>query len=235
MRQCQPYLARIPRHLTQSMVTLAEHYVNHSNVASLAPCETASDDLWCITSAATMHCMSTIKPRITITLEPVTALQLKRISELTGNSQSSMVSEVLEQATPVFERLIKILEAAEAAKQSAEAAQQSLMIQSVGHLELAQRRVERQLGLLLDDFDESSAPLLAELEEVKRRGAGSRSRTATGRQRAGAVAGGSGAVSTPLSNRGVRSTQKLVKKIAQNDGPVRVSKANSGAKKPEVS
>ena len=177
-----------------------------------------------------MHRMSTTKPRITITLEPVTALQLKRISELTGNSQSSMVSEVLEQATPVFERLIKILEAAEAAKQSAEAAQQSVVIQSVGHLELAQRRVERQLGLVLDDFDEASAPLLAELEEVQRRG---RKSAAKG-PRSGVASQRSHGTSTPLSNRGVRSTQKLGKKIAQEEGSVRVSKAKSGAKKPEV-
>ena len=177
-----------------------------------------------------MHCMSTTKPRITITLEPVTALQLKRISELTGNSQSSMVSEVLEQATPVFERLIKILEAADAAKQSAEAAQQSVKIQSVGHLELAQRRVERQLGLVLDEFDEASAPLLAELEEVQRRG---RKSAAKG-PRPGVASQRSHGTSTPLSNRGVRSTQKPGKKIAQNEGPVRVSKAKSVAKKPEV-
>lgn len=177
-----------------------------------------------------MHRMSTTKPRITITLEPVTALQLKRISELTGNSQSSMVSEVLEQAVPVFERLIKILEAAEAASKAAEAAQQSVMIQSVGHLELAQRRVERQLGLVLDDFDDASAPLLAELEEVQRR---SRKPARVGRA-SGTRGTGSGGVSTPLSNRGVRSTQKHDKTIAQNERPVRVSKVKAGAKKPEV-
>lgn len=170
--------------------------------------------------------MSTTKPRITITLEPVTALQLRRISELTGNSQSSMVSEVLEQATPVFERLIKVLEAAEAARLSAEAAQQSVVIQSVGNLELAQRRVERQLGLLMEDFDEASAPLLAELEDVRRRG-----RRVAGERESRTVRGGS---STPLSNRGVRSTQKHDKTIAQNDRPARVTKGKTGAKKTEV-
>ena len=204
----------------QCMAMLAEHSADHSNAANPATREAASNSLWCITSPVTMHRMSTTKPRITITLEPVTALQLKRISELTGNSQSSMVSEVLEQAAPVFERLIKILEAADAAKQSAEAAQQSVMIQSVGHLELAQRRVERQLGLVLEDFDEASAPLLAELEEVKRR---SRKPARTGRG-SGTRGTGSGGV----------STQNLEKKIAQNEGPAMVSKAKSGAKKREV-
>ena len=173
-----------------------------------------------------MHCMSTTKPRITITLEPVTALQLKRISELTGNSQSAMVSEVLEQAVPVFDRLIKVLEAAELAKQSAAAAQRSVKVQSIGNLDAAQRRIERQMGLVLDDFDESTAPLLAELEEVQRR-----ARKGVPRAGKGAALA---AAPTPLSNRGVRSTQKLVKKIAQNEGPAMVSKAKSGAKKREV-
>lgn len=178
-----------------------------------------------------MHCMSTTKPRITITLEPVTALQLKRISELTGNSQSAMVSEVLQQAVPVFDRLIKVLEAAELAKQSAVAAQRSVKVQSIGNLEAAQRRIERQMGLVLDDFDESTAPLLAELEEVQRRG------RKTTREGGGSTARAavSGTTSTPLSNRGVRSTQKRDKTIAQNDGPARVSKAKPGAKKREVS
>ena len=178
-----------------------------------------------------MHRMSTTKPRITITLEPVTALQLKRISELTGNSQSAMVSEVLQQAVPVFDRLIKVLEAAELAKQSAVAAQRSVKVKSFGNLEAAQKRIERQMGLVLDDFDESTAPLLAELEDVQRR-----SRKVGGEGRVSAARGPrSGGVSTPLSNRGVRSTQKLDKTIAQTDGPAKVSKAKSGVKKREMS
>lgn len=146
-----------------------------------------------------MHSMSTNKPRITITLEPVTALQLKRISELTGNSQSSMVSEVLDQASPVFDRLIKVLEAAEIAKKSAEDAQKSVRLQSVGQLDLAQKRIERQLGLVLDDFDDSTAPLLEELEKVSRR---HRVSGQAGRRTL------ANAASTPLSNRGVRSLTK---------------------------
>ena len=80
------------------------------------------------------------------------------------------------------------------------------------------------------EVDEASAPLLAELEEVKRR---SRKPARTGRG-SGTRGTGSGGVSTPLSNRGVRSTQNLEKKIAQNEGPAMVSKAKSGAKKREV-
>ena len=158
-----------------------------------------------------MHGMSTTKPRITITLEPVTALQLRRISELTGNSQSSMVSEVLGQAAPVFDRLIKVLEAAELAKQSAELAKQSVKVQSVGGLDAAQRRIERQLGLVLDDLDESTAPLLDELEKVARRG-----RRGVGDAELHTRHGGtSGRKLTPPSNRGVRSHLADQKKTSQ--------------------
>jgi len=180
-----------------------------------------------------MHRMSTTKPRITITLEPVTALQLKRMSELTGNSQSAMVAEVLEQAMPVFDRLIKVLEAAELAQQSAKAAQLSVKVQSIGNLHAAQKRIERQMGLVLDDFDDSTAPLLEELELVSRR-----KQPRVRRTESGSVSAGRGAASevssTPLSNRGVRSTQKREKTIAQKEGSSRVTGRKLGAKKPEV-
>jgi uncharacterized Ntn-hydrolase superfamily protein len=148
-----------------------------------------------------MHFMSPTKPRITITLEPVTALQLKRISELTGNSQSSMVSEVLEQAVPVFERLIKVLEAAQAAQQSAQVAQRSVKVQSVKNLDAAQRRIEKQMGLVLDDFDETTAPLLKELEQVTRRARRKVGDAALHTHSGEPV----GRKLTPPSNRGVRS------------------------------
>ena len=60
--------------------------------------------------------MATSNPRLTITLEPSTAAQLRRMSELTGNSQSQMVSEILAQSSEVFERMIRVLEAAEVAR-----------------------------------------------------------------------------------------------------------------------
>ena len=63
--------------------------------------------------------MTTANPRLTITLEPSIAAQLRRMSELTGNSQSQMVSEILTQSSEVFERMIRVLEAAEVAKQAA--------------------------------------------------------------------------------------------------------------------
>lgn len=126
--------------------------------------------------------MSTTKPRITITLEEGTALRLRRLSQLTGNSQSALVSEVLEQADAVFDRLIAVLEAAENAKSKLSKA-------SIEGLEAAQNRIETQLGIAMADFDQATAPLF-EHEKVKRRA-----------RKAPAEA-----QLTPLSNRGVRST-----------------------------
>ena len=159
--------------------------------------------------------MTTIRPRITVNLEPVTALQLKRISELTGNSQSSMISEVLEQAAPVFERLILVLEAAEQAKAK-------VREQSVERLSDAQARIEAQLGLVLGDFDQATAPLLAEVEKVKRR-------RRTGAQ-AGARTAAAAELPTPISNRGVRYDPKATKDIAQSQSRARPKALKVGSK-----
>ena len=56
-------------------------------------------------------------PRLTITLQPSLA-QLRKLSELTGNSQSGLIGDLLEGSGPVFDRLIQVLEAAQTAKDS---------------------------------------------------------------------------------------------------------------------
>lgn len=147
--------------------------------------------------------MPTPNPRLTITLEPSTAAQLRRMSELTGNSQSSMISELLSQSAPVFDRLITVLEAAEVAKAAAreEAAEK---------LERAQGKIEKQLGLMLDWMDDSARPLIDHAEKVKRR---ARRRTAVDECAARPPAAG-GAPATPPSNRGVRSDPKKAGKQA---------------------
>lgn len=154
-----------------------------------------------------MHCgaydapMPTKNPRLTITLEPMLAAQLRRLSELTGNSQSKLLAEMLEGATVIFERLISVLEAAERAKQSLH----GKVAQDMGD---AQQRIEKQLGLMLEDFDQVTLPLLADVEKVPRRAA----RTATvseARRRTGGAP-----ESTPISNRGVRSPQDTTENIA---------------------
>jgi hypothetical protein len=86
--------------------------------------------------------MPTLNPRLTITLQPSLAAHLRRLSELTGNSQSKLIAEILEGSEQVFERLIRVLEAAETAKKE-------LKQSTVRDMEAAQSRVEEQLGLAL--------------------------------------------------------------------------------------
>ena len=57
-------------------------------------------------------------PRLTITLQPSLSAQLRKLSELTGNSQSALIADLLEGTGPVFDRMIQVLEAAKTAKES---------------------------------------------------------------------------------------------------------------------
>ena len=148
--------------------------------------------------------MPTQNPRLTITLEPTLSAQLRRLSELTGNSQSKLIAELLAGSTPTFDRLIRILEAAEAAKESVKGA-------TAGDLREAHERLEGQLGLMLETLDDATAPLLEEAERIKRRGRkGSPGGQARAARQAAPAAGRSG-VSTPISNRGVRSVDNSKK------------------------
>jgi len=143
--------------------------------------------------------MTTKNPRLTITLTPTLSAQLREISRLTGNSQSSLIAELLEGSQPVFERVIKVLTAAEGAKQA-------LKGKIADDMESAQTRMEAQLGIFMDELDSTTQPLLEQMEEIKHR--------ATRGRRSDAVArpgGAQGAASTPLSNRGVRSIQPRTK------------------------
>ena len=140
-------------------------------------------------------------PRITITLKPILATQLKRLSELTGSSQSGLIGEMLDGSIPVFERLIVVLEAAHQAK----AELKDHMSES---LQAGQAKVEAQLGLALEEFDRASQPILVAAEDVKRRAAG-----AGGARVARPMGATVSPASTPISNRGVRSTATSTKKI----------------------
>jgi hypothetical protein len=137
--------------------------------------------------------MPTKNPRLTITFEPALVARLRRLSELSGNSQSALVAELLTGSIPVMDRLIKLMEAAGDVRAE-------LSASFVADMEAAQSRVEAQLGLALQDFDDVNASLVDEVEAIKRRGA-----PAGMRKRAG---GGAVSRPTPISTRGVRSTPK---------------------------
>ena len=127
--------------------------------------------------------MPAANPRITITLKPSVHALLRRLSELTGNSQSSMVGELLEQSAPVFERMVRVMEAAAEAHDMAKQ-------EMAGGLERAQAKLEKQLGLALETMDEGFRPILEEAEKVKRRAAGAGGPRLRGAPRRSAAAGG---------------------------------------------
>ena len=155
-------------------------------------------------------------PRLTITLQPSLAAQLRTLSELTGNSQSGLIGELLEGSGPVFDRLIQVLEAAQTAKES-------MRGKLTEDMEAAQAKVENAFGMALEGFDQITGSLLDEAEAVTRR---ARKGPA---ERDGAGLGA--AAPTPISNRGVRYDPKATKTIAQSRLTVRPKAKKVGAKK----
>lgn len=116
----------------------------------------------CITSTTYDAPMPTKNPRLTMTLSPETAAQLRRLSELTGNSQASLVSELLEGQKFTFDRVILALEEASSVR--------SNMVRSLAEdMEKSQRVLEDQLGLSLGDVDTVTAPLFEAEGKVRRR------------------------------------------------------------------
>jgi hypothetical protein len=148
--------------------------------------------------------MAAKNPRLTITLNPSLAAQLRRLSELTGNSQSALISELLEGSGEVFTRLIQILEAAELAKESIKGGVSREMRE-------AQELVENQIGLFVEVGDRMTGDLVEAVEKVKRR----RAKNSPG---GGASTGDVSGLPTPLSNRGVRSLAKTAKTSTKSRG-----------------
>ncbi len=109
--------------------------------------------------------MPATNPRISITVVPSVDAVLSRLSSITGQSKSSFIAEILESSMPVFERLVVVLDAAQHAKDT-------LKSQTVRDMEVAETRLQELLGITMDIFDQSSAPILEEAERIKRRKAG---------------------------------------------------------------
>jgi hypothetical protein len=166
--------------------------------------------------------MPAVNPRITITLKPQTHAALQRMSALAGNSMSAIVGELLEQSQPVFDRMVRLLEAAAKIKDSAQDEKDRI----AKSLEDAQQNLERQLGLGLDWMDESSAPILEAAEKLDRR-AGRAERDAQPRARAARPA----KRAPPISNRGVTpSPNRANKAKTQQENPAtkQARKARNG-------
>jgi hypothetical protein len=115
------------------------------------------------------------------------------MAELAGNSQAAIVGELLEASLPVFERMVRVLEAAAAVK-ARTAEERAAMAESiVSDLDHVQARLEGQLGLQLDDLDRRAESLHGMAERSERRRRGMRAAAAPPAPKR----------PTPLSNRGV--------------------------------
>lgn len=162
-------------------------------------------------------------PRLTITLQPSLAAQLRKLSELTGNSQSAIIGDLLEGTGPVFDRMIQVLEAAKTATQSMKG-------KLANDMEQAQTKMENALGVVMESFDEVTGSMLDEAKSVTRR-ARKKAPARAGEARTPAPSFAPElAESTPISNRGVRLDPTATKKIAQNRLRVRPKTEKSGIK-----
>ena len=165
--------------------------------------------------------MTTKKPRLTISLDPEMSQSLRRLSELTGNSQSSMISEMLSGSAPIFEKMIRVLEAAEVAKGAIKG-------RVTRGLDEAQTKFEKALGLSMVGFDELETMFL----DVGKPSTKVQTPTASESAAAAAIS----VQPTPLSNRGVRSNRtppkSTNKTITSGDLLRKSEQAQKPAKKP---
>ena len=128
--------------------------------------------------------MATTKPRITVTLSQRQHDVLRVISDCGGQPMSAFISDMLEQALPVLERMAESF-------RKIKAAQDEQKKRIVEELDQAQAEVEPVLEQVLGQFD----LFMTKIEQA----AGAAATDA--RERAGAAA--LAAPSTPVTNRGV--------------------------------
>lgn len=157
-----------------------------------------------------LHSMPTLNPRITVTLTPGTASVLRDLSTLGGQSQSSIVGELLEVSLPVLERVVTAMRSASTIQASAKA-------EIASGLDRAQAKLEAQMGSMLIEMDEINRPLLEAAERVTRRGAAG---VAAGRRAAHPAAplAASPRLTTPVSLTGGSGHPKTVHKGGKRGG-----------------
>lgn len=106
--------------------------------------------------------MPAINPRVSVTLTPALDATLKRLSDVSGQSKSSIIAEILEQSQGVFERMAIIMETAKTATQEAKE-------RMAANMEEAHSKLLEQAGVVADLFEEQTLDLVGELEQIGRR------------------------------------------------------------------
>lgn len=162
--------------------------------------------------------MPATNPRISVTVTPAVEAVLTRISASTKQSKSAIIADLLESSMPVFERMATVLEAAAHAKDT-------LRSQASKDMEEAEARLHQILGVTMDIFEESTAPILENAKQVQRRAA--RGQTGRSGRAAAAAAGLESATRPPYVTRGSGTPEKTKgasadrgKKGVERSGPV---------------
>jgi hypothetical protein len=122
----------------------------------------------CSNATKVDEAMTATNPRVSVTLRPKTAAILRRLSEVTGNSISSIIADLLEDSEPVYERAVKTLEAARWAMDEArkEAVKGQMRDQNEIHEKILGVFGPAQGG----EVDERQLDLLEDAGEIRRRG-----------------------------------------------------------------
>ena len=163
-------------------------------------------------------------PRLTITMQPSLHALFRRLSDLTGQSQSALIAELLDGSQLALTRVVKLLEASNDAKES-------LRGFLASEVSIAQDRIESQLGLALEPEQSSIGfDILAEVEKIKHRLRPSVARKGSLRASVAPVRTFPDPVPTPLSNRGVRSLTSTIKTIAVGLSPTKPKPLKHGVK-----
>lgn len=106
--------------------------------------------------------MTQANPRISISVTPATNAVISRLCELTGQSKSSAIAQILEQSEPVFSRMIRLIE-------KMQQATSEVSNGFASGLEKVQTTLEAQMGLAIDDLERETDDLFSSVEKVKRR------------------------------------------------------------------
>ena len=158
--------------------------------------------------------MPAVNPRVSVTLKPSLDAALRRLSEATGQSKSAIIAELLEQSEQVFVRMAAIIETAKTATVEAKE-------RMAANLEEAHNRLVEQAGVVGDLFEEQTADLVNELEQIGRRKGRGAGGVGTERQRVHRPSGtlrqamqevSAQALDTPLVTRGSGTSVPTPKK-----------------------
>lgn len=122
--------------------------------------------------------MPTIKPRVQLTLNQHEHDLLKRLAGLQGVSMASLITEILEPAFPVLERVCVVLEAAQRAQESSKEGMRTAMakaeaeliphlLDAVDQFDLFVGDVGTSVGADLDGMPESSSVIRKAMGDEK--------------------------------------------------------------------